>query len=583
MIYQIKRDNVVIFQHEIKGRRTRSAPAVDFVDIEFDYYEAINLKKNDTIVYKGDTYYCDKQTVNIVKKSTNLYTHRARFLGENYKATEIALLDPEFETHIFEIEGNLLTLVTLAVSNLNRVDSGWSYVTPIPNTITKLFEISDENAMSFLAKLSGEFEIPFLISNKNIAFGDIPYSDSGLFKYGKGNGFLDLKKSYRGTEKVPNTIYASGGNGLVLENPIIDEDNIADNGIVEGFYSNERIFPTTQAVVKRVDTVLNERFFVDLGYYIANQFINGQTALINFETGDLAGLSFYIYNVLYNTELENVVNLRPRTIDGVEYPNATVKMQAGDRFNITNITMPQAVIDEAIERLETATTNYLRNLIDRNLVIEANLDPFYEESLKLNDRIEIYDEELGVNGFFIINEIRQDLQDIQKKELILDYVGNDLLNLSLPVVNDNILNAELEMISSNVMARLPIDMIQDTLVPFSPLSVPNVEAVNNGLNLIKSVETLFTSDVNVGGTINLSNMKTILYLDSSFIGDLTINLLSLQNGSEFILIDSGTSGDVNLISNFVNRNGANVSSLSLTKGSTYRFIYDVDLNRLLMN
>lgn len=581
MIYQIKRNNVVIFEHEIKGKRTQSAPAVDFIDIEFDYYRHVVLRKNDTIMFNDQPYYCDKQGVSIFKKSTNLYTHRAKFVSINYRATEIALLDPN-GAHRFEIEGNLLTLGTLAVNNLNRVSSGWGLSMP-PTTITKKFEIKDENVMSFLAKLSGEFEIPFLINNKNVTFGEIPYSDSGLFKYGKGNGFLDLKKSYRGTEKVPNTIHASGGNGLVLDNPIQDDDNVDENGVIEGFYVNERIFPTTQAVVKRADTVLNERFFVDLDYYIPNQFINGQTALINFETGALAGLSFYIYNVQYNTELENVVNLRPRLVDGIEYPNATVKAQEGDRFNITNITMPQEVIDDAKERLETATTNYLRNLIDRNLVIEANLDPLYNEYLKVNDRIEIYDEELDINGYFIINETRQDLQDVQKKELTLDYVGNNLLNLSLPVVNDNILNAELEMIGDNVMARLPIDMIQDNLVPFSPLSVPNVEAVNNGLNLIKSVKTLFTSNVTSGGTINLSSMKTILYLNSSFIGNLTLNLASLQNGSEFILIDSGTSGNVNLIANFVDRSGANVSSLSLAKGSTYRFIYDVDLNRLLMN
>lgn len=447
MIYEIKRNNTVIFQHEIKGRRTRSAPAVDFVDIEFDYYEAIDLKKNDTIVYKGDTYYCDKQTVNIVKKSSNLYSHRAKFLGENYKATEIALLDPELETHIFEIEGNLLTLVTLAVRNLNRVDSGWSYdTTDFPDTITKLFKISDENVMSFIAKLSGEFEMPFVIKDKVIKFlPNLSTEYAGDLSYGRGNGFLNLTKSYK-NNKVANTIYASGGEDFQLSHSVTYEPHILENGVIEGFYSNERIFPTTRTQITGVVTQNNVVTTNLISYNLEDYLIQGQRAIVNFETGSLAGLSFFAENVEKIAGV-TLIYLQRRTIDGVEYPNNSARPTNSDFFNITNITMPEEIVEEASIKLRDYAVNFLMRSILSNMVIQGEVDPLVINNLQLNDSINITDVDLNLdNQAFYVTETVEHFQDLQKLEIKLEIYIEDnpnLLNLNLDIVNENIIDLQI--------------------------------------------------------------------------------------------------------------------------------------------
>lgn len=442
MIYQIKnRLGVVIFEHEIRGSRTQSVPAVDFVDIEFDYYEPILLERNYTLDFEANTFYCDKQFNSVVKRSAHQYSHRARFVSENYVATDIALLDAN-GAHVFEIEGNLLTLLTLALNNLNRRSSGWTLGT-VPNTVTKLFSVSGDNVMSFLAKVSGEFNIPFEIKNKVVQFGDIIHTQGDEFRYGKGNGLTEITKNSK-NEKVPNTIYATGGNGFQLDLPVIDEGDRRLNGIIEGFYTNERIFPTTGTTVKRVDVANQNLFYVDLDYYIPNYFINGQRALINFETGDLAGLSFYIYNVLYNTDNENVITLIPRTVDGTTYPNGMVRPQSGDRFNITNITMPDEAVEDAKERLETDTFNMLRYNILRNIEVSASLDPLVNKRPELNSKIRIVDTDLDLNDDFFVNEVKTYLQDLNRQEMKLTANGNWYLNLSLPTVNENIIDVSLD-------------------------------------------------------------------------------------------------------------------------------------------
>lgn len=439
MIYTIKRNGVLIFQHEIRGSRTQSAPAVDFVDVEFDYSEAILFKNNDTIEFDGQTYYCDKQYNSVLKKSTNLYNHRARFLSSNYQATNIALLDPQ-GLHIFEIEGNLLTLLTLAVNRLNAIDSGWSYDTP-PTTVTKTFQIDGQNVMEFLARVSSEFEIPFYIQDKVIYYKDPALVDGGRFEYGKGNGFIDIRKSYKSGEKIPNTVYASGGDDLVLDDPVINNGDIANNGVIEGFYSNENIKPTTRVYMEGVVTADNVVTTTQINYDIQAQKIAGQTPLINFETGALGGLSFYITNSTWDTNTNvTVIYLKKRTVDGVLLPNNTVRALAGDYFNITNIRQPQAIIDEALFKLGQYATADMNNRILNNMSIEVTLDPLFPEDLKLNDSISVGDDNLELAGRFFILEIKTDLQNLNKKDIVL---GRNFRYLNIPglnVKNDNIID-----------------------------------------------------------------------------------------------------------------------------------------------
>lgn len=617
MKYTITRGGVTILEHEFKGYRQKSAPAVDFVEIEFDYFEAFIFKSGDAIVFDGQTYYCDKQYNNVFKKSSNLYTHRARFLSETYRATEIALLDPNGVSS-FEIEGNLLTLLTLAVDNLNRVSYGWSF-NPPPTTVTKTFDISGENVMSFLTKLSGEFEIPFEINNvviggintKVISFQQPVQPVKGSFAYGKGNGFLDLRRLYRTTDKVPNTVYATGGDGLQLENPVTNASDIAENGVIEGFYSNEDIKPTTRTQMVGT-TSFNNVVVTDLINYDLNAYrIPGVTPIINFETGALGGLSFYITQFDYDSGTNvSLIYIKERTVDGDLLPDATRRPQHGDYFNITNITQPQEVVDEALQKLELYAETFMDNGINKNIVLQANLDPLYSEDLKVNDRIIIFDADLDIDGTYVINDIKTDLQNLNKKDLTIDFVGKfsfqigGNLNVKLTPKNDNIIDLGIannhddlvqveeevkvvsdELVITNeklVIAEGKIFEIDVVKLPLkesisnkvgnldgdSPNQFPNVPAVKLGLtNAINSANS-YTDNVALGkqDTLVAGNNVTINPVTNEISSENTTYSSGggiTQTGTVFSMPVT-TVGSGNYISNVVqNANGITVTKDTL--------------------
>lgn len=557
MIYTIKRNGVVIFTHEIRGSRTQSAPAVDFVDIEFSYYEAILLKKNDTLEFKGQTYYCDKQYNSTQKNAKNEYSIKARFVSENYRATEIAVLDPQGNS-TFEIEANLLTLLTLAVTNLNRLSSGWSYNPDVPNTVTKTFEMSEENVMSFLVRMSGEFQIPFDIKDKVISFREPQHEEEGLFKYGRGNGFLDLTKTYRSGERIPNTIYATGLEGLTPEiNPIVYQPDIDENGVVEGFYNNENIKPTTRANVTG-STGSSNIFITDIGFPIFNNIIQGQTPLINFETGALGGYSFYLENEQETTEGDIILTIKKRFIDGIQYPNQDSKPSYGDVFNVTNIRQPQEVIDEAKGKLLDYAYDYLDKLINRNLVIKANLDPLFQEDLNLNDKIHIVDEDLNIDGKFIINEIKEDLQNLNKKDISLDFTGFSLYSQTFTLKNENIIDVSFQNINDDLVAvdeeisdvRDRIDItdleVADIIGVRLPLKEDNINKVDI-LKITNPTSAQYPTAISVKEALNLKQNKLIQGSNISIVSD----TISVPNAT------SSQAGAVRLFSNTTQTQPAN--------------------------
>lgn len=575
MIYTIKRNGSTIFQHEINGVRTQSAPAVDFIDIEFDFSESILFKNNDTIEFEGKTYYCDKQYNSVLKRGLNLYDHRARFLSENYRATEIALLNPQ-GLHIFEIEGNLLTLLTLAVNRLNAISSGWSYDTP-PTTVTKTFQIDGMNVMEFLARVSSEFEIPFYIQDKVIYFKDPDLVDAGGFAYGRGNGFIDIRKSYKSGEKIPNTVYATGGDGLVLDAPVVNNGNIADNGVIEGFYENENIKPTTRVYMEGVVSADNVVTTTQINYDIQAQKIAGQTPLINFETGALGGLSFYITNSTYDASTNvTVIYLKKRTVDGVLLPNNTVRALAGDYFNITNIKQPQIIVDEALFKLGQYATADMNRRILNNEGIEVSLDPLFPENLKLNDSISVIDDNLELAGRWFILEIKTDLQNLNKKDLVL---GKNFRYLNIPglnVKNENIIDLGIQNNYDDLV------VVQAELRYFYGEigTLSNEIAISNSkITEIEEVKLPAKQNNIISGLIKISGNEQIVSItkNENIVNILNYNNTSIGNGfsdGNLLTINSlNNEASKNVNISYIDKDNSVKNSILASNGKTLKFIW----------
>lgn len=562
MKYEIKRGNEVILNHEINGVRTKSAPAVDFIDIEFDYPQAILFKRNDTIVFKGETYFCDSQYNATIKKGSNTFNHRARFVADSYKLTEIMLKAPNERFKVkFEIEADLEALIRLAVDALNLATDGkrWSY-TPVDNTTTQKYEIEGESVMSFLIKVSGSYELPFTIKDRVISFKNPTHANAGTFRYGKGKGFLDLKLFYNNSVKIANTIYGIGGDDLELNTPEVDFNNIAQNGVIEGVYINSEIIPTTRWTVDSEGVGDNDFFSAYLPYSIINNKIEGQSPIVNFETGALAGVSFfadYIENQTFTT-----ITLRRRMIDGEELPSDIKKPRLGDFFNITDIKQPQEVIDVATAKLKAETAKFLKDSLARTMRIEVSVDPLHNEDIQLNNRILVVDESLGINDAFIVNEIRENLQKLNQKEISLEYSSRWFLRLKLlDVVRSSIS----QLYARDNSAR--VDFVEGEIQPIREdvrlaFTTANT-AESNANNALYEINVLTPRVATVESEIQPIRKDTTLALANSNTAISEVNVLtprtsSLESVTKYLGVDNNVTlfnSDVKLKYNIVTPSG----------------------------
>lgn len=126
MTYKITRNGQTILETEIYGRRTKQAPTVDFIDVDFQYPYPIQFLKNDVLTFQGQDFFLDETSI-IQKEGLNTYNYRLKFLAKNYRLAEIALLGYDSENKLtlpsFKINANLRTLLDLVLANAIRVKS----------------------------------------------------------------------------------------------------------------------------------------------------------------------------------------------------------------------------------------------------------------------------------------------------------------------------------------------------------------------------------------------------------------------------------------------------------------------------
>ena len=142
-----------------------------------------------------------------------------------------------------------------------------------------------------------------------------------------------------------------------LENFIIDEQLIAKHGRIELAVVNDDIYPELNGAIT---TVLGETKFTyaDMPFDLNAKdsegntvyLIDGVTPKINFTSGNLSGYSLAIHNYKHATKEFEIVPFTEES--GNIIPSTPAySIQPGDAFNITEITLPQAYIDAAEQRL----------------------------------------------------------------------------------------------------------------------------------------------------------------------------------------------------------------------------------------
>lgn len=170
-----------------------------------------------------------------------------------------------------------------------------------------------------------------------------------------GSDTLRMKKNqtivYEGIEYVtdPTGSYLERKEPLIVAN-IVPEDSI----------DLTKIYPSHVGTVSSVEVINDEKgvyAIVDTSNMInyRDVVIAGEKATLIFQSGQLTGKEFE-FN--YNHTLKRF-QLNPINENGLLYPHGTLIPEAGDKYAVFHISLPQEYIDEAEEKALNETVKYL--------------------------------------------------------------------------------------------------------------------------------------------------------------------------------------------------------------------------------
>lgn len=346
--------------------------------------------------------------------------------------------------------GDISIFLDVMVANLNRVFPGeWAVgVYPSGTAADTLITFGDDdNCLSVLQTLCDVFDSEFDITTvsgvnyinireRNVVF---PYP----FKYGKMKGLYELSRSNSGSDNIVNKLYVYGStknlsqnylcDRLVLRNRtkstsfIKDDTLIAQNGVFEGVKIYDDIYPDREGTLTAVDSSnrlkfrdsnmfdLNERWqnatsdyewwlelngledttenrenYTDNIVGSTKYLIAGKSAMLHFNSGNLAGYDFEITSYDHSTRAFTIK--RQTDERGLEIPNdddAAFQAGVGDKYTLADIMLPQNYITAAQQRLRAAAQADFYKVCVPRVKYELKIDELYVKKHCHNDVVAI--------------------------------------------------------------------------------------------------------------------------------------------------------------------------------------------------
>lgn len=371
--------------------------AEDTVDITIESPFSQTYNIGDKITVFGRDYKLHRLP-SVKKTGMHQFQYTLQFEGVQYDLFRITY-DLTVDTTTNELQdvqgdtltGNLHRFMTVLIANANRVFPGKWKLGACPDTIgdkTLTFGESD-NCLSVLQNLCGQsnFNTEFEIVQSNGVYTVNLYERVGqtlpfTFEYGKGRGLYDLHrenvsssnivtrlKVYGSTENITSKYRADrlclpGKNKgqSYIEKP----EMVAKYGVFEGRKNFDDVKPTfTGSVEAVVDTFsfIDKKFPFDLNATNASgetlYLINGVSAKIHFNTGNLAGYDFEVKS--YDHTTHKFTLLKTTDDRGDVFPSETsmaFQFGVGNEYKILDVAYPSDIEAEAEAKLAEVGNKY---------------------------------------------------------------------------------------------------------------------------------------------------------------------------------------------------------------------------------
>lgn len=381
----------------VSAKQNWGLNAEDTVDItvESPFPQTYNI--GDRITIFGRDYKLNRLP-SVKKTGMHEFQYTLQFEGVQYDLFRVTY-DLTIDTTTNELQdiqgdsltGNLRRFMTVLVANANRVFPGKWKLGVCPDTIgdkTLTFGESD-NCLSVLQNLCGQsnFNVEFDIVQADGIYTINLYERVGQtlpykFEYGKGRGLYDLHrenvssanivtrlKVYGSTENITSKYRADR---LCLpgrtkgQSYIEKAEMVAKYGIFEGRKNFDNVKPTfTGSIESKVDefSFIDTKFPFDLNAKNADgetlYLINGVSAKIHFNTGNLAGYDFEVK--AYDHTFKKFTLIKTTDDRGDVFPSETsaaFQFGLGDEYKVLDIAYSPEIEAQAEAELEEVGNKY---------------------------------------------------------------------------------------------------------------------------------------------------------------------------------------------------------------------------------
>lgn len=249
--------------------------------------------------------------------------------------------------------------------------------------------------------------------------GEDAYIDSidGIEKYGINEGTVFFDND--GSENDDDNIYPSmeGMTAQALIDAgysiLLDE---GDNGNLDEILSAEQI--TDDGIIETEGGDIGQKTFSvtlkDIGFNISDYLLPGETAKISFKSGALVGREFDITSITKSGK-KQILTLARYLDDDIQwvFPNKVYNAQAGDKFVLLNIYMPDAYIVAAeYGRLLERAKLYLAENDHNAITYSPTIDDIFlarhneiAEVIKEGDIFTFSDDDLGISKSITISAL----------------------------------------------------------------------------------------------------------------------------------------------------------------------------------
>lgn len=401
--------------------------AEDTVDItiESPFPQTYNI--GDKITVFGRDYKLNRLP-SVKKTGMHQFQYTLQFEGVQYDLFRITY-DLTVDTTTNELQdvqgdtltGNLHRFMTVLIANANRVFPGKWKLGACPDTIgdkTLTFGESD-NCLSVLQNLCGQsnFNVEFEIVQSNGVYTVNLYERVGqtlpfTFEYGKGRGLYDLHRENVSSSNIVTRLKVYGSTENITSKYRADRlclpgktkgqsyiekpEMVAKYGVFEGRKNFDDVKPTFMGSVESVvDTFsfIDKKFPFDLNATNASgetlYLINGVSAKIHFNTGNLAGYDFEVKS--YDHTTHKFTLLKTTDDRGDVFPSETsmaFQFGVGNEYKILDVAYPSDIEAEAEAKLaEVGNKYYDQNCQPKVQYGLSVTKAFLEKLVETNDSV----------------------------------------------------------------------------------------------------------------------------------------------------------------------------------------------------